>query len=591
MQSLVAKLYLCVWSYSSLPFHGMDLSTSIQRAKEKDPNAFAIIYRTYYPKMVRICMNITREDRATVDDLVHDAFILAFVSIGSLKDNSKFNEWITSIVRNVSLKHLKQKDRIHFQSISSFNEEDTMFMDSSPSPDSECSYKELLELINQLPEGYSKILRLSVIEGFSHKEISEMLGIEPHSSSSQLSRAKRLLRRMIDNRAIIVIAVLLLPIAWYLIFRHQKEQQNDIGIADTKHGKQTRPDLDKSLTVQQDSAEFRPTINISVPTRKEIVLMNQTEQIVLTPDSDSIAVKPHSNITNDRLIMETAEDSLHSTPKDSIISPVIQPEINIAEEHDKGKKKWQFFAAGSLGPALAQGAYNMIATKASDRPVIGSDTPEPDYVVPDNVSTWEDYGKYLKFVSSPDASADTLALIDIVDHNTGEIEQKEHHDRPITFGVSLTKSLGKRWSLETGLQYSMLNSQFSMGENGYSIVDKQKAHYLGIPLRVSYHWINHKHLSAYSSFSFTMHVPVYGKTKSNYLVDWHSVHTQSKHFTPSVQWQTGVGFGLQYKFVPNTSIFVEPTFNWFIPSDSDTHTIWTEHPFMFTCPFGLRITW
>jgi len=111
----------------------MDLDTLIRKAKEKDPDALDTIYRTYYPQMVGICMNIIREDRATVDDLVHDAFILAFVSIGNLRDNSKINEWLTSIVRNVSLKHIEQRERVHTLPISSIKEEDAVFVDSASS--------------------------------------------------------------------------------------------------------------------------------------------------------------------------------------------------------------------------------------------------------------------------------------------------------------------------------------------------------------------------------------------------------------------------------------------------------------------------
>ena len=62
----------------------------IRRAKEKDSEAFDILYRTYCPKMMGICMNIIKEDKETAMDLVHDAFVMAFVSIGSLKDNTKF---------------------------------------------------------------------------------------------------------------------------------------------------------------------------------------------------------------------------------------------------------------------------------------------------------------------------------------------------------------------------------------------------------------------------------------------------------------------------------------------------------------------
>ena len=182
-------------------------------------------------------------------------------------------------------------------------------------------------------------------------------------------------------------------------------------------------------------------------------------------------------------------------------------------------------------------------------------------------------------------------MIEIAERNTGRISQKEHHDKPITFAVSFTKSLPGRWSLETGLQYSILNSQFSMGENGDSATTRQRIHYLGLPLRASYRWIDYRRLSAYSSVGLTMHIPVYGKVWGSYYNDRQCVFSDAGHFSPSLQWQMGISIGMQYRFAPHTSLFAEPTFNWFIPSGSDTHTVWTEHPFMFTCPFGVRITW
>ena len=113
----------------------MDSDSLIQRAKEKDPKAFDALYRTYYPMMLGVCINIIREDKATASDLVHDAFVLAFVSIGSLRDSTKFSEWLTTIVRNVALKHVRQRDRLRTLSISSVNEEDAVFADSSLSPE------------------------------------------------------------------------------------------------------------------------------------------------------------------------------------------------------------------------------------------------------------------------------------------------------------------------------------------------------------------------------------------------------------------------------------------------------------------------
>ena len=60
----------------------------------------------YYPKMKGICINILREDKAVVDDLVRDAFILAFVSLKDLKNTHRSSQWLTSITTNLALKYL-----------------------------------------------------------------------------------------------------------------------------------------------------------------------------------------------------------------------------------------------------------------------------------------------------------------------------------------------------------------------------------------------------------------------------------------------------------------------------------------------------
>ena len=566
----------------------MDSENLIQRGKEKDPKALDLIYRTYYPLMIGVCMNITREDRATADDLVHDAFILAFVSIGSLRDNSKFNEWLTSIVRNVSLKYVEQRDRVRILPISSIRDEDAVFLDSSSAPDEEMNYKELLELISLLPEGYSRILRLSVIEGFSHREIAEMLGIEPHSSSSQLSRAKRFLRRLIDSRMLGLILLLLLPLAWYFMSRHGEKQTDEVVQAITNTGRQT--EADDSSTEADDNLRDKIPTHDSTPKRARTARAMLPDSIIV-PDTDSVAVERQPVPGKEMLITEAAGDSLDAVARDSVSSPVVMPEINVAEVLGKKNRKWQFLAAGSLGPSLVQNVYRMIATNGSS---IGSALPDPDgsgVEGPAYITTWEEYSRYLKAVASPNATADTLQLIVISQRNKGRITQKEHHDRPITFGISLTKSLPGRWSLETGLQYSILNSQFSMGENGDSASTRQRIHYLGIPLRASYRWIDYKRLSLYSSAGMTMHIPVRGKIRGSYYNDRQSVFAQTRGFKPPMQWQAGVSFGVQYEFAPHTSLFAEPSLNWFIPTGSDTHTAWSEQPLMFTCPFGVRLTW
>lgn len=561
----------------------MDLDALIQRAKANDQSAFDVIYRTYHPKMVRICTNIVKEDREAVEDLVHDAFVMAFVSLGSLKDNSKFNEWLTSIVRNVALKHIEQRDRVRVLPISDV--EDDVLMGGS-SPESDLNHKELLGLISQLPDGYRKILRLYVIEGFSHKEIADMLGIEPHSSSSQLARAKRLLRRMLLG----AVAVLLVPLAWYLMLREEGEEQDKVvkvDMGDDNERTQIIRNASDSVSGQIDVPKVVPGANLALQKEEAKVPVRLEGDSVSLTDTAIVTFSPKTPVVDDVLIAETITDTLGADVADSIVRPVFLPEINIAEIDSRKNRNWQLLAAGSLGPALVQNVYNLIAINTSLLPEIEGPLGE----MPSHVSTWEEYCKYLKAIASENASADTLQLIQIAEQNSGKIVHKEHHDKPITFGVSVTKSISDRLSLETGLQYSILKSRFTIGEGGDSAATRQKIHYLGVPLRVSYKWVGYKRLSAYSSVGATLHVPVYSKLVGSADNDWKRIIFGDKPLNPSLQWQVGASVGVQYEFAPNTSLFVEPTVNWFIPSGGETHTIWTEQPVMFTCPFGIRITW
>ena len=78
-----------------------NIRTLVEKAKQGDNSAFSTLYQMYYPKMKGICINILKEDKAVVDDLVQDAFILAFVSLKDLKNTHRFSQWLTSITTNL----------------------------------------------------------------------------------------------------------------------------------------------------------------------------------------------------------------------------------------------------------------------------------------------------------------------------------------------------------------------------------------------------------------------------------------------------------------------------------------------------------
>ncbi len=551
----------------------MDIKTLVKGAKTKEPHALETLYNMYYPKMLGLCIKITKEDGDTAKDLVHDAFVLAFSSLHHLNTPQRFGEWLSTIVRNVALKYLERKGKICFVSIT---DKDETIAAPDISSDSTVNVQDILNLIDDLPNGYGEVLRLYAIEGFSHKEIAAILGIEPHSSSSQLSRAKAMLRKIMEHRlgAVILLLITVTPL-YFFIFRQKPLRLQ-------------KPDMAENDKIKRHTGTYstpKPAEKgnrVGKPVYKDMAVSNATDIGTQNTKliSDSAAVEM---IVPDIQVAEHHQGSTETT--DSMMPQFTLPDHELATESKKRKmKKWQMLAAGSVGPALAQNIYQLIAT---GKPDADSETP----TFPENINTWEDYSRYLHMKEHEDTPEDTLAMMKIADHNQGDIIEREQHDRPITFGISLSKPLSNQWSIETGLQYSILKSRSMTGNEEYHIGRKQNIHYLGIPLRISYQLANYKHLSAYSSAGLQLNIPVYGKVNSRYIVDNVPACTNSRHITPPVQWSTSFALGLQYKFLPQWTLYVEPTLYWHIPNGSSTHTIWTEHPTMFSVPLGIRFTW
>lgn len=561
----------------------------LKRVKTGDSGALRTLYDTYTPLMREICATITKADAATIDDLVQESFILAYYSLDQLREASKFKSWITAITRNVALKHVERDSKMKFVSFSTVNADVTAT--NVPTADSVLSEKEIQELINKLPAGYGKVLRMT-LDGFSHKEIADELGIEPHSSSSQLTRAKAILRHAINKRtiSIIALAIMSLPLIKHFFLR---EEQKPMAIASGNKSKpkpqnvsgntqqSSNTDVSAPATRTYAKAASTPTGLASIKLDTTTLLYGDTPPLrkpsKSTPENALAATEKHDSTANQRTDAPVQNIAITETGTD------------VAEESTSSSKhKWQLLAAGSLGPALAQNVYALISNS------IDSGTTDPDGSItgPTNFGTWDELRDYLISNKHANTPADTLALIDIAANNRGsKIVKHEHHDKPITIALSATKTLGKRWSMATGLQYSLLKSTFTLGEGNYYIKKYQKAHYLGIPLQVSYKWLNLKKWEAYSSAGLTLNVPLHGKTQERYVTGASVPYSSKWHFTPPVQWSVGANVGLQYKLNTNWGIYAEPTFNWHIPNGSSTHTIWTEHPISVTVPFGVRYTW
>ena len=549
----------------------------------------------YYPKMKGICINILREDKAVVDDLVQDAFILAFVSLKDLKNTHRFSQWLTSITTNLVLKYQEKGKRYDFISLSDIEDEFSSVLEDGNTSKQSISYEEIMSAIDSLPEGYKKIFNMSVLDGLSHQEISELLDIAPHSSSSQLSRAKVMLRNILSPRAILIIVLALIVIPVYRYFTAKKKlvSENDVNIVRTRKPNEGITPIQKKPNFSVSRAQnavlcsnyrsVQPGKNIVITVGDSI----KASQNVIVEITDSLQDKQH-------ILADNKRDSIIT--KDTVYTPIPNEERLIADDTKTHKKsKWQLLAAGSLGTTLAQNVCKIITSSNNN---LGSSQPSgPDQpTTPDQPSekcftTWEEYAEYLHRLTPTDPTAENVAMMDIADNNKGKIEEVEHHDKPIILGLAVNKNIGKHWSLETGLQYSYLKSYFTLGTGNYRVDKEQKLHYIGIPVKLSYQFMAYKRLSAYGSAGASIQIPLSGKTYADYVVGGKSGYTTDWKTIPSIQWAVNTNIGIQYQFAPKLTLFVEPTLNWYIPNGSEVKNTWTERPFTLTVPFGIRLSW
>lgn len=569
-----------------------NIQTLVFKAKQGDNSAFSTLYQIYYPKMKGICINILKEDKDVIDDLVQDAFILALVSLKDLKNPNRFSQWLTSITSNLALKYKEKGNTLRYISLSDIDESVIDCCDDYRNTVSSIQYEDIMAEIDKLPVGYKKVFKLSVLDGLSHQEIAKLLDIAPHSSSSQLARAKALLRNKLSKRTILimVLGLIIIPVYKQLITKKQLISENDSNITRRRIIKNKVSPASKN---DVDSTNCTPKQN---PCTHYHNMLTIESIAAMRDDTTEIKHEIIASITD--TLQDEKQFAVNRTDsilvKDSIIAPNLYKESWITENLEVHKRnKWQLLAAGSLGTTLVQSVCKFIKSNdiTSDLPS-GPDQPT-DPTIPSEkyFTTWENYAKELHRISQADPTVENVAMADIADHNSGEIVEVEHHDKPITLSIAVNKNIGKRWSLETGLQYSYLKSYFILGTGSYRVDKEQKLHYLGVPFKLSYQFMKFKRLSTYGSVGTGILIPIYGKTDADYIVGDKSAYTTDWKLRLPIQWSVNTNIGIQYQFAPNLNLFIEPTMNWYIPNGSCIKNAWTERPFTFTVPFGIRFSW
>jgi RNA polymerase sigma-70 factor (ECF subfamily) len=160
-----------------------------------DSTAFKVIYQHYADKLYYVCLRYLK-NRPDACDALQEGFIQAYKKIPSFSGKGSFEGWLKRIIVNKCLEFLRSRkvyeELENSQIIEDYYEQPFEF---DYSEEDENLQKVLLNAINQLSDGYRTIVNLVIIEGYSHKEVSELIGISVSTSRSQLVRARAQLKK------------------------------------------------------------------------------------------------------------------------------------------------------------------------------------------------------------------------------------------------------------------------------------------------------------------------------------------------------------------------------------------------------------
>jgi RNA polymerase sigma-70 factor (ECF subfamily) len=173
----------------------LDLEELIYHCQKGNRQAQAELYQRYSGILFGMCLKYSR-NKTEAEDNLHDSFITIFDKIDQYGFKGSFEGWAKRITVNTVLQKYRKDQHLN---VVSENTEDEIEVDTDGT---DISLSTLLGYIQELPHKYRLTFNLYVLDGYSHKEISEMLGTSTGTSKSNLARAKAILREKIEKTKI-----------------------------------------------------------------------------------------------------------------------------------------------------------------------------------------------------------------------------------------------------------------------------------------------------------------------------------------------------------------------------------------------------
>lgn len=166
---------------------------------QNDPSAQRELYNRYSPKMLSVCYRFS-QSREDAEDMLQEGFIKVFSQIHTFQNKGAFEGWVRRIIVHTCINFLKKNKK--FSENVDLDHAGFLEVKEETIP-SIMQARQIIECIRLLPLGYKTVLNLYALEGYSHKEIGEMLDIEESTSRSQYTRAKVMLETILVKKRII----------------------------------------------------------------------------------------------------------------------------------------------------------------------------------------------------------------------------------------------------------------------------------------------------------------------------------------------------------------------------------------------------
>jgi RNA polymerase sigma factor (sigma-70 family) len=150
------------------------------------------LYRRFSPRMYAVCLRYAG-NAEEAEDILQEGFIKVFKKLDSFRNEGSFEGWVRRVFVNTAIEHFRRKRYL----MPVTEKEENTIEGKYTSVLDDLGAKDILALVQELSPGYRTVFNMYVVEGYTHKEIADMLGISEGTSKSQLSRAKVILQDMV----------------------------------------------------------------------------------------------------------------------------------------------------------------------------------------------------------------------------------------------------------------------------------------------------------------------------------------------------------------------------------------------------------